>query len=901
MPTGNPAQAQVPSRVAEDNPPYYNDPGYRRLFEANPKPMWVHDLDTLRFLDVNPAAVVHYGYTLEEFLTMTVLDIRPIEDADPLVRYLDEVGRTTPVEDRLWRHLNRRGDTLMVKVTSSPVTFAGRAARLVVADDVTHELMVDAALQDSENQLRAAQEMAGVGTWKLDARSDELVWSAELVRIFGLRIDQAPRSFADFLDLVHPEDREVVRTTASDARDQAGVFDHEYRILHADGEPRWLRSRGQVVHDEDGQRVRMLGVCQDITEQKTSEENLTLLALHDSLTGLANRALFIDRLGHALGRLAREDSTVAVLFIDLDRFKSVNDSMGHSVGDEVLVSVAERLLAIVRPGDTVARFGGDEFAVLCDRLEHGAAGAVLVAERILEALAEPVAVEADRTVDTGGSIGVALATGADENAEALLRDADAAMYEAKEAGRNRFMIFDNESRRKGVARLQQADELRLGLVRDEFRVVYQPLIDLHDEAWVGVEALVRWEHPQQGLLGPGDFIGVAEDTGTVVPLGEWVLTQACRELSSRDALPGAAPLALAVNLSARQLNQASLIDVLSRSLDETGLNPERLCLEITESVLMEDVESSVEALLGLKSFGVRIAIDDFGIGYSSLSYLRRFPVDIVKIDRSFVAGVGLNPADDAIVAAVINLSHALGLRVVAEGVETQEQLIAVRALGCDQAQGFYWSKPVRAAELDAWRDQSGHAAVTAEPVDLHDLLVDRTTALRSATGRPVVLQAPPRLGAAVAELGAVKTVLDHLLGNAVTYSGSARPVVVSAASDRRWVRVSVADFGIGMTQDESARCFEQFWRARDLAKPNGTGTGIGLYIVRSLVEAMGGHVGVKSAKGKGSTFTFALPRSARAAARGRSAGARGVDPGVSEDSTIREFMRQIGLPTRRGS
>ncbi|MEO7836933.1 MAG: EAL domain-containing protein [Acidimicrobiales bacterium] len=873
-----------------------DDPGYRLLFGTTPKPMWVHDLHSLRFLDVNPAAVASYGYTREEFLAMTVLDIRPLEDADPLLSYLEEVGRRSREEDHVWRHVKKSGEVIMASITSSPVTFAGRPARLVLADDVTQARAVASALREREHQLRNAQELAHVGTWTWDVGADEVVWSEELARILGLRPDQTPRSVEAYVALIHPSDREGARATVEQALVRGGVFDSDYRVVHADGGTLWLRSRGEVIHDETGRAVRVLGACQDVTDQKAAEESLTRLALHDPLTDLANRALFIDRLDNALVRLTREDTTIAVLFIDLDRFKAINDSLGHGAGDEVLVSVATRLRATVRPSDTVARFGGDEFAVLCDGMEDGAEAAV-VAHRVLAALAEPIMVGGDRMAATGASIGMALASNADANAEALLRDADAAMYEAKEAGRNRLMIFDNESRRKSTARLQKAEELRQGLDRNEFRVFYQPLIDLHDEEWVGLEALVRWDHPQRGLVAPGDFIGVAEQTGTVVELGEWVLTEACREIAGLPPRPGAAPLALAVNLSARQLSEPSLIDALWRSLGETGLEPARLCLEITESVLMEDLEVSVEALLGLKALGVRIAIDDFGTGYSSLSYLRRLPVDFVKIDRSFVAGVGLNPADDAIVASVVNLSHALGLRVVAEGVETRAQLIAVRALGCDQAQGFYWSRPVPLGELDAWTREAGRAAVGPEPVDLSGLLVDRTTALRAATGRPVVLQAPPRLGDAVADLGAVRTVLDHLLGNAVTYSGPERPVVVSAASDRHWVRVSVADFGIGMTPQESDRCFEQFWQARDRAQSGSTGTGIGLSIVRSLVEAMGGHVGVKSAKGKGSTFTFALPRSVRAAARP----ARGLAPDVGEYSTIRETMRQIGVPTRRGS
>jgi EAL domain-containing protein (putative c-di-GMP-specific phosphodiesterase class I)/anti-sigma regulatory factor (Ser/Thr protein kinase) len=434
----------------------------------------------------------------------------------------------------------------------------------------------------------------------------------------------------------------------------------------------------------------------------------------------------------------------------------------------------------------------------------------------------------------------------------------------------------------------------MALDRSELRLCYQLEVDLAEESTTGVEALVRWQHPTLGLLPPSEFIDVAEETGLVVPLGDWVLQEACRELARRDPRGG---LRLSVNLSARQLGVPELIDTVRDVLDETGLDPSRLCLEITESVLMDDVQSSIDALLDLKALGVRLAIDDFGTGYSSLSYLRRFPVDVVKLDRSFVAGLGVDSAATAIVAAVVNLAHALGIVVVAEGVETEAQLVALRALRCDRAQGYYWNRPLPADELPGWGRLPCVASLAPAPIDLGQLLVERTTALRSETGRNVVLQTPPNLAAAFGEIGAVRSVLDHLLANAVKYSETDRPVVVSAAGDRRWVRVSVADFGIGMNAAEATRCFEQFWQGRQPDGRRRQGTGIGLYIVRSLVEAMGGYVWVSTAIGKGSTFTFALPRSARAVNRTSAP----ATAGVGEESSIREFMRQIGVPIRRGS
>jgi EAL domain-containing protein (putative c-di-GMP-specific phosphodiesterase class I) len=495
-------------------------------------------------------------------------------------------------------------------------------------------------------------------------------------------------------------------------------------------------------------------------------------------------------------------------------------------------------------------------------------------------------------------VGVALTYDANASAETLLHDADSAMYEAKEQGRDRYVLFDNASRVRGLARLRRSEEIRKAVENDELRLFFQPDIDLRTDAAVGVEALVRWQHPKLGLVGPEEFISIAEESGTVIALGAWVLEQACNQVVSWPVRPDHPPLSLSVNISAYQLGEPDLVDAVQRALEDSGLEPHRLCLEITESVLMDDVQSSVRALLDLKTLGVRLAIDDFGTGYSSLSYLRRFPVDVVKIDRAFIAGVGVDPAADAIVAAVTNLSHALGLSVVAEGVETEEQLIAIRALRCDRAQGFYWSASLPAEELTRWIAPDRHPPTVIDPVPVYEVLVERTDALRTTTGRAVLLEAPARLGSVVAERRALRIIVDHLLGNAITYSQGDRPVVVTGASDRHWVRVSVADFGVGMTAEESSRCFEQFWQA-DASDPAMTrGTGMGLYIVRSLVEELGGHIGVRSAKGKGTTFTVALPRSARAAVRPRGDAPIGR---LGEDSSIREFMRQIGVPNRRGA
>ena len=504
---------------------------------------------------------------------------------------------------------------------------------------------------------------------------------------------------------------------------RAGCWEGELVHTRRDGTPVVVASRWALKVDEDGTPSAVIGINSDISSRKRAEAALEHQALHDSLTGLPNRTLFGDRLERALAHADRRQRLVAVLFLDLDNFKVINDSLGHQSGDALLVEVAARLTSCVRASDTVARLGGDEFTILLEDLDTEAE-AEQVAERIGEVLRAPFVV-GEREVFISASVGLALSAPwrvssdslptdapARADSDGLLRNADIAMYRSKVAGKARHSVFDSGTNKVAVERLELQSDLRQALANGQFVVYYQPILSLVDGRVAEVEALLRWNRPGHGLVGPTTFIPVAEETGLIVPIGRWVLEQACVQAAAWQAeFPSDPPLVMSVNLSARQFQDPGLLADIHHALETSGLDPRALKLEITESVAMHDIDATVAKLEALRAAGIQLAIDDFGTGYSSLNYLKRLPVDALKIDRAFVEGLGHDMLDAAIVQTVVTLARTLQLNVVGEGVESHAQAAQLRALGCDSGQGFLFARPEPAALISRrLREQSGRAA-----------------------------------------------------------------------------------------------------------------------------------------------------------------------------------------------
>ena len=598
----------------------------------------------------------------------------------------------------------------------------------ILAHRVRYMLRASSAinsLNQNQRRLSNAQRIGEMGDWEWDVGQDRVFPSAQARRIFGHPTAWDALQIDGFLTTVHPDDADRVREACEQAIEHGDSFAIEHRVIQIGGTLRHVHQQVEVTaHDESGRALKLAGAVQDITQRKDAEEQIRRLAYYDALTGLPNRLQFSEQLLKSLATAERLGQQVAIMFIDLDHFKRVNDTLGHGAGDELLRVVSDRLASSIRSADalsrtgldpapgssTIARLGGDEFIVMLSDVA-GVADASTVARRLVAALHEPVTILGNELF-ISGSVGVAMYPNDGTDIDTLLMNADTAMYRAKEAGRGSFQFYDASMNASALERLVMESMLRRALERSEFVLHYQPRVEFASGRIVGAEALIRWQHPERGLVAPSEFIALAESANLVIPIGEWAIDAACRQLAAWRAA-GTGPDVVAVNLSANHLRERSLPELVMRALTEHALPASCLEIEVTESVLMGDPELCIENARRLSALGVALSIDDFGTGYSSLSYLKRLPITSLKIDQSFVRDLATDPDDAAIITAIIAMAHSLKLRVIAEGVETEAQRNFLHAHRCDEYQGFLVSTAVEAPALarllDAQRPRRGYA------------------------------------------------------------------------------------------------------------------------------------------------------------------------------------------------
>lgn len=679
-----------------------NEDKFRSIFEGSNDAIML--LTEQTFFDCNMRALEIFGLaSKQDFLVLHPAQLSPpvqpdgqdsLTAANKKIMAAFEQG----YERFDWIHRRKNGEDFPAEVLLSAFNLHGKRVLQATVRDVSKYKRTEQALLEHEEKFRDLTESLSEVIYRADPQTLFVTYVNSVIEtLFGYTAQDWLGEPILWERTIHPEDRQRVIEAIMEAQRTTTNGQVEYRILRKDQTQRWVLNRYSWEKNSQGAVVSFNGVVHDITESKQAEAHINYLATHDVLTGLPNRLLLLDRISQALAFDRRSRTPAAVLFIDLDHFKVINDSLGHDIGDLLLKEVATRLQSCMREEDTVARQGGDEFIVLLPRIAH-ARDAGIIAEKILNVLALPYQING-KELHIGASIGIASFPDDGQDMATLLRNCDIAMYHAKGTGRNNYQFFAPEMNRQMAEKHALGTDLRHALACNALRLHFQPIIEIASGRLTGIEVLLRWQHPRRGLIMPATFIPLAEENGLIVPIGEWVIRSACQQLKTWHEQGYDVPY-LAINLSVRQFRHQSLVADIAHILNETGVDASCLKLEITESMLVQDVDKAIGTLSGLTEMGMAISIDDFGTGYSSLSYLKRFPINTLKIDQSFVHDIATDTNDMAIVTAIIAMAHSLNMEVIAEGVETDVQLSFLREQGCDYYQGYYYSEPLTATEVE---------------------------------------------------------------------------------------------------------------------------------------------------------------------------------------------------------
>ncbi len=675
---------------------------FRALAENANDGMLIVDVDGA-IVYVNGQIAEVTGYDTSELLALNIRQIIAPESLHVIdaIHAAVFVGQVTGICEITL--IGKDQSRIPVEVSNAQTIWSGTSVDLLVIRDIRERRRAEKALQESQERLDIAVRSAGMGVWSFDIASDKRYFDDQTCRLFGIDPATFTGSAEEFFQTVHPDDREMLKATLAHSIEKNIPYDLEYRVVWPDGSIRYIAARGRLVRDELGRPLLINGIAFDVSEWKEAQDQIHNLAFYDPLTGLPNRRLLSDRIQQALTSSERNGLTGAILFIDLDNFKTINDTLGHALGDSLLQQAAARLTSCVRDEDTVSRLGGDEFVVMLEYLSDegpvAAAQTESIGEKILVALSQPYQIGSHEYRSTC-SIGITLFNDRLQATDELLKQADIAMYQAKKAGRNVLRFFDPQMQEIVTSRAAMEAELRKALENRQFQLYYQIQVDSFMQP-IGAEALIRWAHPERGLVSPLEFIPLAEETGLILPIGQWILDTACAQLKAWRQQDQTRNLVLAVNVSARELRQADFVAHVQDTVQRHAINPTMLKLELTESALLEDIEDTVAIMNALNDIGVQFSLDDFGTGYSSLQYLKRLPLDQIKIDQSFVRDLPINSGDRAIVRTIIAMAASLNLDVIAEGVETGEQLQILLNKGCTHYQGYLFGRPEPIEQFDA--------------------------------------------------------------------------------------------------------------------------------------------------------------------------------------------------------